>query len=511
MAGIADLLFSLTGNKDPRQQLMEAAAMAAQPTMDTSATPQATGATPGAPTGQPGTGGAGTPSTAPVAQAYQSPPDLVDLYSKLADREDQSRSFDRGLGLIGSAFAQEQNRPAILQAFGVGDGGGQASRMADPLSIIGGITKLRNDQIALQRQAQLRAAVPSIAKRYNLDPDTASYLFESGQLGDVVKEAQKPNNEIVTQSDGTFRIVNKSTGDMSAPFGVPKKREIKIISDDQGNQFAIYGDTGQRVGENIVNGSGSTSDEKLWHADEADRKARGLPSRSLSDFIDFNNRSRAGQANEGPNGVSYGNPPNDMAWKRDASGKVVTDDQGVPVAVPIGGSKLDAAGKLADEQSKAAQQGKEATADIVTEDIDRLIANIDKNKDRGVLASTGAPAAVTQFIPGTPSYNAKALADTVRANVGFDKLQSMRAASKTGAALGPVSDFENKLLQATVGNLELSQDPEQVRYNLTRVKKLYTAIIDHGVKDQAAANRILGETPKGEQSLDDLLKKYGAK
>src|SRR5690606_19012957 len=109
-------------------------------------------------------------------------------------------------------------------------------------------------------------------------------------------EAEKPNQEIVTQADGTFRIVNKNDGTMGEVFGPRKARPMQIVSDDTGNQFAVYTDTGQRVGGNITTGSGATNDEKLWRADEADRVARGLPSRSLSDFLDFNNRSRAGQA-----------------------------------------------------------------------------------------------------------------------------------------------------------------------------------------------------------------------
>ena len=59
-------------------------------------------------------------------------------------------------------------------------------------------------------------------------------------------------------------------------------------------------------------------------------------------------------------------------------------------------------------------------------------------------------------------------------------------ASPTGAALGPVSDFENRLLQATIGNLEQSQNKEQLLYNLERVLDIYTKIITVGIKDPNA-------------------------
>src|SRR5690606_3574220 len=75
--------------------------------------------------------------------------------------------------------------------------------------------------------------------------------------------------------------------------------------------------------------------------------------------------------------------------------------------------------------------------------------------------------------------NLDALLTTVKANVGFDRLQAMREASPTGGALGAVSDFENRQLQATLGNLEQSQTPDQLKYNLQRFKDTYLDII-HG-------------------------------
>jgi hypothetical protein len=55
----------------------------------------------------------------------------------------------------------------------------------------------------------------------------------------------------------------------------------------------------------------------------------------------------------------------------------------------------------------------------------------------------------------------------------------MRASSPTGGALGQVTDFENRLLQATIGNLEQSQSKDQLLYNLRRVKDTYLDIV-HG-------------------------------
>lgn len=124
---------------------------------------------------------------------------------------------------------------------------------------------------------------------------------------------------------------------------------------------------------------------------------------------------------------------------------------------------------------QAAEGQRQKYADVVTTDIDRMMGIIDKNPG----TTTGALGNVLQNVPGTNAHNASALAETIRANVGFDRLQEMRNASPTGGALGQVSDAENKLLASTIGNLSQSQSKEQLMDNLRRVKNVYMDII-HG-------------------------------
>ena len=73
----------------------------------------------------------------------------------------------------------------------------------------------------------------------------------------------------------------------------------------------------------------------------------------------------------------------------------------------------------------------------------------------------------------------RARLDTIRANIGFDRVQQMRESSPTGGALGQVTEFENRLLQSTLGNLEQSQSREQILENLGRIESIYLDIV-HG-------------------------------
>ena len=96
----------------------------------------------------------------------------------------------------------------------------------------------------------------------------------------------------------------------------------------------------------------------------------------------------------------------------------------------------------------------------------------------GVADNTGLGSWLN-WIPGTNGRDLEATLDTIKTNIGFDKLQQMRANSPTGAALGSVSDAENRMLQSVVASLETSQSKEQFLTNLKRVEDTYNMIV-HG-------------------------------
>lgn len=156
-----------------------------------------------------------------------------------------------------------------------------------------------------------------------------------------------------------------------------------------------------------------------------------------------------------------------------------------PASAPTGGASQAATdGPAVQELPKSPREAEKEDqrkqqrlkyARVVSEDIDRAVKNIEE----ATIPVTGFVGGVAKAVPGTTAYQVAKLIDTVKANAGFDRLQEMRAASPTGGALGQVSDFENKLLQATIGNLEQAQKKEDLLYNLRRVKDIYLDII-HG-------------------------------
>jgi hypothetical protein len=127
-------------------------------------------------------------------------------------------------------------------------------------------------------------------------------------------------------------------------------------------------------------------------------------------------------------------------------------------------------------QADAAQQAAMPSKAASTATFIDSKANLDKTIDEASKMVTGWSAGYGAMLSGLPESDARNLSnklDTIKANVGFDTLQEMRANSPTGGALGAVSDMENKLLQAKVQSLDQYQGTGQLKANLKDIKDSY--------------------------------------
>lgn len=187
--------------------------------------------------------------------------------------------------------------------------------------------------------------------------------------------------------------------------------------------------------------------------------------------------------------------------------QVQYDAEGRPASMtPIPGSPAALEMEAANRQKDMRTDNKATSGNVVVQDIDRAFNTM----EGATLPTTGMAGELLSNIPGTAARDVRGLMDTIKANATFDKLQQMREASPTGGALGAVSDTENRLLAAAIGNLEQSQSEGQFKDNLGRVQNIYLDII-HG-KGNGPERRKLsfeGKEPEAEVPLDDLLKKYG--
>jgi len=120
----------------------------------------------------------------------------------------------------------------------------------------------------------------------------------------------------------------------------------------------------------------------------------------------------------------------------------------------------------ADKKEEAKQAAVNHAAKVIT-DV-QTAQGLVKGTTTGVVGKGAA------FVPGTTAYDLQQQLLTLKANLGFDRLQQMRDASPTGGALGQVAVQELQALQATVGSLELGQSKDELQKNLNKIENHYS-------------------------------------
>ena len=174
--------------------------------------------------------------------------------------------------------------------------------------------------------------------------------------------------------------------------------------------------------------------------------------------------------------------------------QAVTPEGGI-VQAPIPGSPEDVKRQAAAEAAKNADNAELKTATDVLAAVDQ----VEKISDSWW--STGAPGKALRDIGigGTPAVDLEIALRPIIANMGFDRLQAMRAASPTGAALGQVTERENTLLQSTIKSLDPNGSKELFKQNLAYIKEQYDVIVNtdpNNPEDVARYTRVMGFPPE---------------
>jgi hypothetical protein len=190
-----------------------------------------------------------------------------------------------------------------------------------------------------------------------------------------------------------------------------------------------------------------------------------------------------------PRAMTSGRPPEEVA-AIEALQRAERDGVQMTVNVPrpqIGGGGLGPSsavlGVAPSEAEKAAQ--KESAVGAVKrkselpqaqlqvqsqiDDIDRLstLAN-EILKEPALGRSVGLQGAIPNM-PGSQAANATALVDSLKAQISGMKLQAMRNASKTGGAVGNVTEKEWPRLESMIVALDKKMSPELFREKLSEV------------------------------------------
>jgi hypothetical protein len=198
---ILDLIQSAMGRPDPATQIAARLGQApGQPGSPQGPQPLAgpapatpgpagPGGPPGA-SGGPSSGGPGGPPTGPPGgappppqpQAYQTPPDLGQMFVQLMQKQQSNEMFNRGMGMLAAGFAQPRDREAMINSMSgqSGDAGG----------LMGNLMKLQQYNIEQQQMAAYRQNVPAMLAKAGLDPSYAPLVMADPSIMSKIVESQ---------------------------------------------------------------------------------------------------------------------------------------------------------------------------------------------------------------------------------------------------------------------------------------------------------------------------------
>ena len=133
-------------------------------------------------------------------------------------------------------------------------------------------------------------------------------------------------------------------------------------------------------------------------------------------------------------------------------------------------------GKIDDLQAKRDDKAlkAETAKSVAIQHASKVITDVDEALPMVGNLTTGLIGKASSVIPGTDAFTLNQRVSTIKANLGFDRLQQMRDASPTGGALGQVAVQELVALQNSVASLEVGQSKSELQKNLGKIKTHYS-------------------------------------
>lgn len=173
--------------------------------------------------------------------------------------------------------------------------------------------------------------------------------------------------------------------------------------------------------------------------------------------------------------------------------------------------KIDEAREEAREREKEAQQALKAD-EVAEYKLVKAISELSKvgtdANDNGGWFETGTSGSFARSVlpTGTAGYDLAGDLKTLDANFAFDALSAMREASKTGGALGAITERELDLLKSSVANLDPNLSHETFLSNVEKARQSYLAQL--AKIDPALATRLGYDGAKAEAALLELDEQY---
>jgi hypothetical protein len=322
------------------------------------------------------------------------------------------------------------------------------------------MAKAQQMQAEQQRQAQIQRAIPGLFRQ----PGMTGGQAVPKEMGGVPMFSQPVGAAPMQPTPGGFDVqealrlgmhpdeINKYAGLQN--IGRPKAtRQMEVDDGGGGKRIALVDDYGQEV----AGFNGYTAPVQV---NQGDKVSFVKPNAGMSLPVGMSPSERDASA-RGWAGIGIqrdqagaGKAPAGYRFKPDGSLEAIP---GGPADIKAGelGAKADARAK-----------GAIAQADSVLQEV--------RDAKGMVGLNTAGVGGVLSNVPATEARNLSSKLLTIKANLGFDRLQQMRDQSPTGGALGSVAQQELAALQATVASLDQMQSPAQLTSALDKIERHYS-------------------------------------
>lgn len=128
------------------------------------------------------------------------------------------------------------------------------------------------------------------------------------------------------------------------------------------------------------------------------------------------------------------------------------------------------------EQSK--KEEKESKQEVAAQSsiahATKVLQDVSETKNLVGPLTTGGAGGLLRFLPQTDARKLGNKIQTIKANLGFDRLQQMREASPTGGALGQVAVQEINFLQSVVATLDQLESQDDILNALGKIEEHYS-------------------------------------
>jgi len=318
-----------------------------------------------------------------------------------------------------------------------------------------------------------------------------------GQMGQPVQEPEPDMARSILSErfqPGWNDVGNSALASVGAGQYVDPQSFVDARIGNAIKQIATIGELqkNQAMAKLYAAGGSGSQTLKLVQAVNEDRIAQGLPPLSTEMALAVVKSPGALPMMANPQGTGLMNTPGSVPVATSMeqgkqTGTNISDLQYKPdIARDTKLAENDAAKQAGYAKAQSALAGYEQQSKLVTSTVDNVLKTVFPGQDINVILadkgtlkpsnwSTGYGVALSS-LPNTDARKVQNYLNTIKANIGFDKLQAMRDNSPTGGALGQVSDFENKLLQAVNGALDPAQADQFVE-NMKEIRRLYPMVL----------------------------------